>query len=456
MKYAIVLAGGIGKRMKSSINKVMHKVVDKPLIGHLVEHLEQLDVNHIEVVVGYQQKQIKEYLQDRVFYTSQQEQLGTGHALQQVTSLKGKTGKTLILVGDVPLVTQETMKRLYDESEKVDCVVLTAQFDDPKGYGRIIRDNQGYVKAIIEDKESDPQQQIIKEINTGIYCFDNEKLFEYLPQLSNENSVKEYFLTDLIEIFTKNNLTVKAIRVNDNQEVMGINNRVQLSKANYWLQQKINEHWMLEGVTIIDPNSTYISMDTTLEQDITIYPNVHIKGKSSIGSGSVIYPNSWIENSQIGQNTTIDSSKIMDSIVKDNVSVGPFSHLRMNSLVEDDNRIGNFVELKKTHLKQDSRVAHLTYLGDSEIGSNVNIGCGVVTVNYDGLNKFKTIVKDGAFVGSNVNLIAPITVGKKAVVAAGSTISQDVHDGDLVIERSEPIIKEGKGFKYINKKKEEE
>ncbi len=456
MKYAIVLAGGVGKRMKLSINKVMHKVVDKPLIGHLVENLEQLEVDHIEVVVGYQQEQIKEYLQDRVHYTNQSEQLGTGHALQQVTSLKEKSGKTLILVGDVPLVSKETMQQLYDASDQADCVILTAQFDDPKGYGQIIRDNQGHVKAIIEDKESDPSQQIIKEINTGIYCFDNEKLFDYLPQLSNQNSVNEYFLTDLIEIFTKNNLTVKAIRVKDNQEVMGINNRIQLSKANRYLQQKINEQWMLEGVTLIDPSSTYISMDAKLKQDITIYPNVHIKGKSSIDSGSIIYPNSWIENSQIGKNTTIDSSKIMDSVIKDNVTVGPFAHLRMNSLVEDDNRIGNFVELKKTHLKQDSRVAHLTYLGDSEIGSKVNIGCGVVTVNYDGLNKFKTIVEDGAFVGSNVNLIAPITVGKKAVVAAGSTISQDVNNGDLVIERSKPIIKEGKGYKYINKKKEEE
>lgn len=455
MKYAIVLAAGPGTRMKSSLSKVMHKLADKPIIGHIVDNLEQCGVDIIEVVVGYQKEQIMEYLGDRVTYSIQEEHLGTGHAVQQVTGLKGRTGKTIIMVGDVPLVQPETINALYNEAQDYDCVILSAKVDNPGGYGRIIRNNQGEVKAIIEARECSDEQRNVTEINTGIYVFDNEKLNQYLPLLENNNSTGEYYLTDLIAIFKNHDLKVKSIQIKDNQEVMGINDRVQLAQANQWLQKAINTKWMQAGVTFIDPDSSYVSMDVVLNEDVTIYPNVVIKGKSVIESGAVILPNSWIENSHIGKNTKVDSSKIVDSVVKNDVTVGPFAHLRMHSVVEEKNRIGNFVELKNTHMDVDSRCAHLTYLGDSEIGKKVNIGCGVVTVNYDGKNKFRTKVKDGSFIGSNVNLIAPITVGEKSVVAAGSTITKDVNDGDMVIERSSLVVKEGRGLKYINKPKKE-
>lgn len=456
MKYAIVLGAGKGTRMKSKINKVMHKVVDKPIIGHIVDNLEKCGVTEINVVVGFQKEQIMDYLKDRVTYTHQDEQLGTAHALDQVTTLREKDGKTLIMVGDCPLVQPSTIQQLFDASDEADCVLLSAQMSDPSGYGRVIRDNQGLVKAIIEAREATDEQRAINEINTGIYVFDNQLLFKYLSEVTNENSSGEYYLTDLIHIFNKNDLRIKAIRVKDNKEVMGINNRIQLSHANAWYQHRINQHWMNEGVTLLDPTSTYISLDTEIEQDVTIYPNVNIKGKSFIKEGATIYPNSWIENSVIGQNSVIDASKIVDSEVKNDVVIGPFSHLRMHSIVDDKVRIGNFVELKNTHMKEKARSAHLTYLGDSEIGEDVNIGCGVVTVNYDGKNKFKTIVKDHAFVGSNSNLIAPITIGEYAVVAAGSTVSDDVKDNSMVIERAQLVTKEEKGKKYILKERDKE
>lgn len=453
MKYAIVLAAGIGSRMNSNLNKVMHKVVDKPIIGHIVDNLKKTNVDHIEVVVGYQQEQIREYLKDSVSYSVQEKPLGTGDAVRHVTHLQDKEGKTLVLVGDIPLIQPETLEALFEESKDSDCVILSAKVGDPSGYGRIIRNNLGEVKAIIEAKECSDEQKIIDEINTGVIIFDNQKLWENLPELQNENPRGEYYLTQLVELFKQKGYSVKTLRVNDPVEVTGINDRVQLSTANKWLQEKINIKWMQAGVTFIDPSSTYISMDAHLENDVTIYPNVLIKGTSVIKSGAVILPNSWIENSEIGHHTTIDSSRIVDSIVRDQVTIGPFSHLRMGSVVDNDNRIGNFVELKNTHMKADSRCAHLTYLGDAEIGEDVNIGCGVVTVNYDGKNKFRTVVGDGAFIGSNSNLIAPIHIGKKAVVAAGSTISNDVSDGDMIIERSQAVIKEGKGLTYINKPK---
>ncbi|NLC42442.1 MAG: bifunctional UDP-N-acetylglucosamine diphosphorylase/glucosamine-1-phosphate N-acetyltransferase GlmU [Erysipelothrix sp.] len=453
MKYAIVLAAGKGTRMKTSLNNVMHEITGKPMIGHLNDRLEKLEVQSTHVVVGYQKVHIMNYLGNRVQYAIQSEQLGTGHAVQMVSDLKDKKGKTILLYGDVPLILPETMENLFEQADNSDMVILTAELDDPGMYGRIVRGKLGEVQKIVEYRDASESEKHLQEINTGIYCFDNELLFKYLGDLTNDNSQGEYYITDLVEMFAKNHHSIKTIRVSDIDEVMGINDRLQLAKASAWLQEHVNCHWMSEGVTLIDPKNTYISTDAQIGQDTIIYPNVMIRGKSVIGEDTIIHSGSVITNSVVGNHCVIESSKIIDSEVRNDVSVGPNAHIRAGSLVEDKNRIGNFVELKNTHIGFDSRCAHLSYLGDSTVGSHVNIGCGVVTVNYDGVNKHRTVIEDGAFIGSNVNLIAPITVGKNAVVAAGATITDDVQEGDLVIERAPRIDKAGYGIKYKNKEK---
>jgi len=451
MKSAIILAAGKGTRMKSDMNKVMHGILGKPMIGHLVDRLEKVSVDNIVVVVGYQADQIKTYLMDRVSYTTQQPQLGTGHAVMQAKALEKYNGNTLILYGDCPLIQTSTFDLLFSQNEHKALTVLTAILDDPKQYGRVIRDSSGNMTAIVEYKDATEQQKKIKEINTGIYCVKNELLFKHLSEISANNAQNEYYITDLVSIFAQQNYPIQGIAVEDVDEVMGVNDRIELFKASQWLQEKINQKWMLQGVTIIDPTSTYIDEEVVLSEDVILYPNVYLCKSTTIGKRTIIYPNTYIENSVIGERNVIDSSRITDSRVYDDVRIGPFAHLRNGTIIESKNRIGNFVEMKNTHLGYDSRCAHLTYLGDADIGSKVNLGCGVVTVNYDGKNKFKTIIKDGAFIGSNVNLIAPITIGEDAVVAAGTTANKDVGDGEMAIGRSRQENKANFGYQYKNK-----
>jgi bifunctional UDP-N-acetylglucosamine pyrophosphorylase / glucosamine-1-phosphate N-acetyltransferase len=451
MKSAIVLAAGKGTRMKSSINKVMHEVLGKPMIGHVINRLEKLSVDNICVVVGHQADQIEAYLQQRVSYATQEPQLGTGHAVMQAQQLKNVGGQTLILYGDCPLVQVETMNKLFEVNSGKALTVLTAVLDDPAQYGRIVRDELGHVIKIVEFKDCDEEQRQIKEINTGIYCVDNDLLFKHLNDISNDNVQNEYYVTDLIEIFAQNGYDIQGLSVLDVNEVMGINDRIDLAKATAWLQHRINTEWMRQGVTFIDPKSTYVEEDVVIGEDTILYPNVYLQKGSVIGKSNKILPQSFIVSSIIGNFNTIDSSRITDSRIDDHVKIGPFAHLRNGTVVESKNRIGNFVEFKNSHIGYDSRCAHLTYIGDADIGSKVNLGCGVVTVNYDGKNKFKTIIKDGAFIGSNVNLIAPITIGKDAVVAAGTTANMDVEEGEMAIGRARQENKVNYGFKYKNK-----
>ena len=451
MKSAIVLAAGKGTRMKSSKNKVMHEVLGKPMIGHVISRLEKLNVDNIVVVVGHQAEEVETYLQHRATYALQQPQLGTGHAVMQAQSLKDIDGQTLILYGDCPLVQSETMNKLYEVNEGKALTVLTAVLEDPAQYGRIVRDDVGNVLRIVEFKDCDENQRQIKEINTGIYCVDNNLLFKHLDDISNNNAQKEYYITDLIEIFHRNGYDIQGLPVLDVQEVMGINDRIDLVKATVWLQNRINTEWMRQGVTFIDPTSTYVDEDVVIGEDTVLYPNVYLQKGTIIGKSNTILPQSFIISSIVGDFNTIDSSRITDSRIDDHVKIGPFAHLRNGTVVESKNRIGNFVEFKNSRIGFDSRCAHLTYIGDADVGSKVNLGCGVVTVNYDGKNKFKTIIKDGAFIGSNVNLIAPITIGKDAVVAAGTTANLDVEDGEMAIARTRQVNKVNYGFKYKNK-----
>lgn len=452
MKTAIVLAAGKGTRMKSSRAKVLHPILGQTMIEHVMSQLNQLEVDHQIVVVGHQAEEVQAVLKERVSYALQAEQLGTGHAIQQALELLSPQGYTLILYGDTPCVQAATMERMFKESQGVDLCVLSAIFEDPARYGRVVRNAQGEIEKIVEYKDCTPDQLNIQEINTGIYCVKNSILHTYIPKLTNTNEAKEYYLTDLVELLKRDHKAVKALVLEDVNEVLGVNDQVDLARASRWIQQKINHEWMAKGVTFIDPTASYISPDTILEADVVVYPNVVCEGQNHIQAGTTLLPNTFIKNSRIGKECRIDASRIYDSDVHHRVKIGPFAHLRDHCVIHDENRIGNFVEMKNTTLGYDSRCAHLTYLGDAVVGRKVNFGCGVVTVNYDGKAKHKTIIHDHAFIGSNVNLIAPIEVGEQAVVAAGSTITQNVNDTDMAIARAHQINKPGYGLRYKEKK----
>ena len=451
MKSAIILAAGKGTRMNSDIPKVMHKVCDQEMLSHIVNNCKKANVQRVVTVVGYGKDLIMDTMKDRCEYAHQDVQLGTGHAVMMADTLSKEQGYTLVINGDCPCIQTETFEELLKACEGVEMVVLTAIVDDARTYGRVIRNEDQSVNRIVEYKDCNEQEKLVKEINTGIYCFNNQTLFDNLKNIQSNNAQNEFYITDLVEIINGKNLKVDALVAKCNEEVAGVNDRYELSLANSWLQMKINKNHMINGVTIMDPHNTYIGTDVTFGKDVIVYPNSHFIGNTHVGDNSTILANSYISNSKIGCSTTIDSSRITDSVVGDEVSVGPNAHLRMNSIVENKNRIGNFVELKNCKMGYNSRCAHLTYLGDCEIGANVNIGCGVVTVNYDGKKKFRTVVKDGAFIGSNVNMIAPVVVGENAVVAAGSTITKDVPKGDMAIARQRQDNLEGYGFKYKNK-----
>jgi UDP-N-acetylglucosamine diphosphorylase/glucosamine-1-phosphate N-acetyltransferase len=451
MRSAIVLAAGKGTRMKSDKCKVMHEVLHKPMIGHIVESLRKANVDRIVVVVGHGAESVKEYLKDSVEYALQEPQLGTGHAAMQAEMLKEEKGDTIILCGDGPCIQSETILKVFEANKDHACSVVTAVLEDGARYGRIVRNEKNLVEKIVEAKDCSSEELEIKEINTGIFCFKNELLFEGLKEIKNNNAQNEYYLTDLVEIFNKKGLSVNAMVVDDVDETMGVNDRVDLAKAQKWLKQHVNKKHMMNGVTLIDPDNTYIDTEVSIGVDSMIYPNVHLEGNTVIGNNVTILPNSYLRNAVIEDGAVIDSSKVVESKVGANSTVGPMSHLRNNTVVASNCRIGNFVEFKNTNFGEGSKCAHLTYVGDSDVGKGVNFGCGVVTVNYDGKNKFRTTIKDGAFIGSNCNLIAPVTIGENALLAAGSTITSSVEDGDMGIARSRQSIKKGYGTVYKNK-----
>lgn len=450
MNYAIILAAGKGTRMKSNKPKVLHKILDKTMIEQLIDTCRKAGADKIICVLGYKSEEVIKVIEYNSDYVIQEPQLGTAHAVSMCSELKDMVGKTLVINGDVPCIKEETLRSLYDNLQDNKMLVLTTILKDGKHYGRVVKENDEIVK-IVEYKDTSDKEREIKEINTGIYVFDNEVLFKGLEKVNNNNAQNEYYLTDLVEIIRNMNYKVKSVVCDDNDEVSGVNDRIELALLNKYMAKRINEEHMRNGVTIIDPDNTYIGSDVIIGSDSIIYPNVTIFGKSILENNTTIKSNSYLFNAFIGENTIVDSSVIKDSIVKRDCEVGPFAHLRMNSVVEPKNRIGNFVEFKNTHFGYNSRCAHLTYLGDCDVGDNVNIGCGVVSVNYDGKNKYRTTIKNGAFIGSNANLIAPVTIGENALVAAGSTIYMDVDDGDMGIARSRQENKLGYGEKYKNK-----
>lgn len=451
-RFSIILAAGQGTRMKSKLYKVLHPVCGKPMVQHVVDQVSQLKMEQIVTVVGYGAEKVKEQLDGQTTFVLQEEQLGTAHAVLQAKPLLGnKEGITLVVCGDTPLIRAETMQALIDLHEKSNAkaTILTAFADDPTGYGRIIRNEEGLVSRIVEHKDATEDEKKVKEINTGTYCFDNLALFQALEKVSNDNAQGEYYLPDVIEILKSEGEIVAAYQTNQMDETLGVNDRVALAEAEKIMRRRINESLMKEGVTIIDPEHTYIDNDVIIGQDTIIYPGTIIKGKTIIGSECEIGPNSEIHDCKIGDRTKIKQSVASNSEIGSDVNIGPFAHIRPETSIGNEVKIGNFVELKKSQFGDRSKASHLSYIGDAQVGTDVNIGCGSITVNYDGKNKHLTKIEDGAFIGCNSNLVAPLTIGKGAYVAAGSTITTDVPGEALSIARARQVNKED----YVKKLK---
>lgn len=442
--YAIVLAAGKGTRMKSLKPKVVHEVLYKPMINHVVDELKLMGVDETIVVVGHEAAQV-EAIVDGVTFVYQTEQLGTGHAVLQAKDiLKGKKGMTLVLNGDAPLVRKETLQGLIDfhQNNHNQATVMSADCDVSTHYGRVVKVD-GQVKGIVEFKDLLDSQKDITEMNTGEYCFDNQALFDALEKVTNQNAQNEYYLTDVIGIMNEKNLKVDAYKIDDFNEVGGINDRIALAEATQILRDRINKEHLLNGVTIIDPTNTYIGRDVIIGQDTIIEPGCIIKGKTVIGNNCHIGPYCEFTNATIKDNVEIKFSVISDSVIENGVDIGPYARLRTNCHILENVHMGNFVEMKKAVFGKGSKAAHLTYIGDAEVGSDVNIGCGTITVNYDGKNKSLTKIEDNAFIGCNSNLVAPVTVKENAFIAAGSTITQDVEKDAMGIARARQVNKEG-------------
>lgn len=453
-RYVIVLAAGQGTRMKSKLFKVMHPVMGRPMVGHVVQAALDAKVDRVFTVTGFGADVVKDYLQDKSEYVFQEEQLGTAHAVEQVRSLLAdEEGTTLVLSGDTPLIRAETIARLmeFHEKENAKATILTASVDDPFGYGRIIRAEDGSVHKIVEEKDANSAEKEVNEINTGTYCFDNKLLFEVLTEVDNNNAQGEYYLPDVIEILKNRSEKVGAFQLEDKDEALGVNTRVALSQATRIMRERINTEHMLNGVTIVNPDDTYIEVDVKIGRDTVIEPGAYLKGKTVIGEDAIIGPNSEIIESTIEDNVKIVHSVIEYSTVKKGADVGPYSHLRPESVLGENVHIGNFVEVKKSTIDADTRVGHHTYIGDAEVGKNVNVGCGVVFANYDGKVKSKTVVGDNSFIGSNSNLVAPVVLGKDSFVAAGSTITDEIPEDGLGIARARQVNKENFYSKYFSK-----
>ena len=437
----IILAAGKGTRMKSDLVKVLHPLLGIPMLSYTIRlSLNAIKAEKTIVVVGYQADRIKQAFTDpRIRFALQGEQLGTGHAVMQaIPLLEGFTGAVLILCGDVPLVRIETIRAFIEafRRDRVDLSVMTTVVESPFGYGRILRDPEGWLEKIVEEKDASEQERRIREINTGIYCTGTAFLLESLREIGRGNAQGEYYLTDLVGIAKKRGLRSSALLVSDSVEVMGINTRVDLAVANEVLRQGKVKSLMLSGVTIVDPKATYVDGTVEVGKDTVIYPNCLLQGNTKIGERCSIEPNTRISDSIIGSNVTLRSNCIItESRIEDGVSVGPFAHLRSLTEVKPGAEIGNFVEVKKSVIGKGSKANHLTYIGDCIVGEEVNIGAGTITCNYDGVEKHQTIIGDRVFVGSNVELVAPVKVGKEASIAAGTTVTRDVPEGALAISR---------------------
>ncbi|HCN61586.1 MULTISPECIES: bifunctional UDP-N-acetylglucosamine diphosphorylase/glucosamine-1-phosphate N-acetyltransferase GlmU [Mammaliicoccus] len=445
-KYAVILAAGKGTRMKSKLYKVLHPIAGEAMVQHVIDSVKNAGVETVVTVVGHGAEKVKDTIGHASQFVHQEEQLGTAHAVKTAKDILGNNkGTTIVVCGDTPLISDETISSLltFHENENAVATVLSAKVSNPFGYGRIIRDKSGLVSEIVEQKDATEGQVEVNEISSGIFAFDNEKLFETLEKVQNDNAQGEYYLPDVIRILKEEDEKVAAYITDDVDGIMGVNDRVQLAKAEQKMKERINLQHMINGVTIVDPATTYIGKHVVIGEDTVVEPGTRIAGKTIIGKNVAIGMNSDIKNSTIKDNATIKQSVITDSVVGEFSTVGPFAQLRPGTELGKETKIGNFVETKKAVLKDGAKVSHLSYIGDAEVGERTNIGCGSITVNYDGVNKFRTIIGDDAFIGCNSNLVAPVEVGDGSFIAAGSTITDDVPDESLALGRARQTTKQG-------------
>lgn len=441
----VILAAGHGTRMVSEKPKVLHEVGGKAMLDYVISASEAAGADDIAVIVGYKADTVKAALPENFTAIEQKEQLGTGHAvLQALPFFENFNGNVLVLVGDAPLVRKETLEELVKAHEDggFSATVLTAVFDDPTGYGRIVKKGDELIK-IVEHKDATDEERSIKEINSGMYCFDAQALKAALQAINSDNVQGEYYLTDTIEILRGMGKKVGSYPTPDVDDIAAVNSKVQLAEIGKIMRRRINSSLMEAGAIIIDPENTYLSVETKVGKDTVVYPGVITEGRVVIGENCIIGHNSRIVNSTIADGVDIQISTILDSFVDENTHVGPYAYLRPNSHIGKNVKVGDFVEVKNSVMKDGAKASHLTYIGDAEVGKNVNLGCGTVFVNYDGTNKYRTVVEDNCFIGCNSNLVSPVTVKEGSYVAAGSTITNDVPKDTLAVARARQVNKEG-------------
>ncbi len=431
----LILAAGQGVRMKSNLPKVLHPLAGRPMILHALETARKLTGAAPVLVVGHGAEAVERVVGDGVETVEQEEQLGTGHAVLQARDLLlGSADLVLVYYADMPLLREETLAQLVDRQRENDgpITMLTVIRDNPQGFGRVVRDGERAIKAIVEEAVATPEQLEISELNAGVYCFQADWLWEHVDQISLTRPKGEYYLTDLVEMAVEEGRNVEGVVTEDASEVLGINTRVHLAQAERVLRHRINERWMRDGVTIVDPATTYVEAGVTLGRDTTLQPNTHLRGRTRVGEGCVIGPNAVIEDSSIGSGCVVLASVVEEAVMEDGSDVGPFGHLRRGARLCAGAHVGNFGELKASTLGPDAKMGHFSYLGDAEVGAGANVGAGTITCNYDGERKHRTVIEEEAFIGSDTMLVAPVRVGKGARTGAGSVVTHDVPPGALV------------------------
>lgn len=435
---AVILAAGVGKRMKSSIPKVLHLISGRPMISYIIDEVRKISPKKIVIVVGHKSDEVTQVIGDGIDVVRQEKQLGTGHAAAMAeTALKDFSGPVLVMPGDTPLITAPTLEALVKHDEDDDAGVLTAELEDPFGYGRIILKSDGTVAGIVEEDDASEEQRRINLINTGMYCFNKEELFNSLKQVSKNNHQGEYYLTDVVKIMNDNGKRIRQVKAFSSTETIGVNSRIQLAEVDEVIQDRIRKELMMNGVTFILPETSYIAGNVAIGKDTIIYPNTYLKGKTTIGEACEIGPSVKISECEIGSRATIQYSIMTGARAEDASSVGPFCYIRPGTVIRGGAKAGTYVEIKNSSIGENSKVPHLSYIGDAKIGKEVNVGAGTITCNYDGVSKWETVIEDNVFLGSDTMLIAPVKIGKGAMTGAGSAITKDIPGDGLGIERSE-------------------
>lgn len=431
---AVVLAAGHGTRMNSSLPKVLHPLLGRPMLQWVIDACEQATARKVTVVVGPQADEVRATAAGEVQFVVQRERLGTGHAAQQAQADLAGAPLVLVVSADMPLLRSETLARLIKTQTENDgpLTMLTAHSDSPRGFGRVVRDDQEHIQRVVEAAHATPQQLAIRELNVGAYCVAAEWLWQELPQL--ELSPKgEYYITDLVEAAAAAGESVQAVAVESMSETIGVNTRVHLAEAEAALQRRVNEAWMRAGVTMQDPATTYIGPEVELAQDVVLLANTHLQGRTTVDRGSTIGPNSRVRDARIGADCVVESSVVEEAVLEDKVEIGPFSHLRTGAYLEEGVHMGNYGEVKNSRLGRGVRMGHFSYIGDATIGADVNIGAGTITCNYDGEQKHATEIEEGAFIGSDTMLVAPLRIGKAARTGAGAVVTKDVPAGTIAV-----------------------